>query len=203
MKMSLHRIIAEIKSIEEKLRLLPSADFVFQTVNDDVAEMAVHITKSQATFDKYQAMIANLASLKAARNKANSAVAVTIGGKSMTIDEALSLKAALPHKQAMIQRLQAQFVAGQRAVDLAQANIETRLQQQIAAMFTGTRKATQDEVDLLRGSIERNQKVKLLSAPGLKDRIDALKAEVEVFTTEVDYVLSEANATNSVEVAFV
>lgn len=201
--MSLHRIIAEIKSIEAKLAALPSTPFVYQALADDVKEHAQHIAKSQSDFDTYQSLIANLATLKSARNKANSTVEITIAGTKMTIDEALAKKAALPHKQALIRSLQNQFTNGQRAIDASTTQIEARIAQQLANMFTGTRKATDDEVKVIRDSVERAQKIKLLFAAGLKEQLDKLIKEVDGFTTEVDYVLSEANALNTVQVALV
>ncbi len=202
-KMSLHRVIAEIKSIESKLATIQSGAFVFQTVGDDMSEVAAVTTKSQSEFDKFSSLIANLATLKAARNKANSTVAVTIAGKTLTIDEALAAKSALVHKKELIRVLQAQFVNGQRNVDAAKAAIDQRVNQQISTMFGATRKASEEEINLLRSTAERASKVTLVYAAGLKEKIEKLVEEVGQFTTEVDYVLSEANATNVVDVSLV
>jgi hypothetical protein len=146
-KMSLHRVIAEIKSIESKLSTIQSGAFVFQTVGDDTSENATVIAKSQSEFDKFTSLIANLAILKAARNRANAVVQVAIASKTMTIDEALAAKSALVHKKELIRVLQAQFVNGQRNVDQAKAAIDQRVQQQISAMFGATRKASEEEVN--------------------------------------------------------
>lgn len=202
-KMSLHRVIAEIKAIEASLSQIQAGAFVYQSVGSDTSEHAAIKSKSQGVFDKFSSAIANLATLKAARNKANSTVAVTIAGKSMTIDEALALKASLPHKRELIRVLQAQFNKGQQAVDQANAQVEARITQQLNTMFTGTRKATEEEVKVIRASVESVQKAGLVHADGLKDRIEALVDEVNAFVTEVDYTLSEANATNTVTVQLV
>lgn len=205
-KMSLHRVIAEIKAIEGKLSLLPRSEFIFMTTGVQAAEKegAADRAKSQAAYDQAASLIANHAILKAARNAANSRVTVSVGGKTMTIDEALAQKAALPYKQTLIATLQNQFVAAQRQVDANQAGMNAKVDSQVATMFsTGTKKATEDEVNLVRRTVENGAKIEAHFAEGLKDRLETLKEEVSAFTTEIDYVLSEANATNTVEVQLV
>lgn len=202
-KMSLHRVIAEIKNIESKLTGIQSGAFVFTATGDDQAEYAAIRAKSQSQFDSFQSMIANLATLKSARNAANAKVQVTIAGKVQTIDEALAAKSALVHKKELIRVLQAQMVNGQRAVDAAKVAIDTRVQQQIASLFGGTKKATEDEITLLRNTAERASKVTMVFADGLKENVERLTKEVDGFVTEVDYILSEANALNTVEVTLV
>lgn len=201
--MSLHRIIAEIKTIEAKLNTTPSLQFVAIQMGDDTDKAAEFKKNSRSQFDKTRSLYQNLAALKAARNAANSVTQVNIAGVPMTIDQALAAKASLPYKQTLINTLTAQFTQAQRQVDATAAQIEQKINQQIATMFTGTRKATDEEVAVIRSAAERNQKATLLFADGLKDNLEALKKEVEEFTLEVDFVLSEANATTKVDVTLV
>jgi hypothetical protein len=203
-KMSLHRIIATIKAIEAQLATIGIQQFVYQATGEDTnQEFETYRKNSQAAYDKLQSAIRNLATLKAARNLLNSTTKVNIASVNMTIDQALAFKASLPYKLQLINVLQSQFVAGQRQQEQAQAKIEEKVNQQVAAMFSGTKKATEDEVALVRKSVERGLKVTLLHGEGLKERIDLLKAEVAAFTTEIDYVLSEANATTTTDVTLV
>jgi hypothetical protein len=201
--MSLHRIIAEIKMLEAKLSLIGSTVFVGYQVGDETDKTIEFKTNARSSYDKLVSNYKNLATLKAARNKANSETKVTIAGNVMTIDEALSAKATLPYKQSLIATLTAQFTQAQRQVDASVTQIEAKIAQQIATMFTGTRKATDEEIAVIRAAAERNQKGMAVIANGLKENLEALKAEVEAFTLEVDFVLSEANATTKVDVTLV
>lgn len=202
-KMSLHRIIATIKATEAQLAGIAGQQFVYQATGEDTSEYDAYRAASQSNYDKLQSAIKNLATLKAKRNLANSTTAVTIAGVTMTIDQALAYKASLPYKVQLINTLQAQFVNGQRQQEASQARIEEKINQQVSVMFAGTKKASEDEVNIVRNSVERGLKITLLHGAGLKERIDVLKAEVAAFTTEVDYVLSEANATTVVDVELV
>ena len=66
--------------------------------------------------------------------------------------------------------------------------------------FVAKVEATQEEVDVIRMAAERNTKLTIIAADGLKDRVDVLKKEVEDFNLEVDFVLSEINAVTKVDV---
>lgn len=199
-KMSLHRVIAEIKATEQKLANLYSTHYVFIHTGEENETSRKAKIDSQSNFDKTQSLVTNLAALKSARNRANSNTTVTIAGKTMTIDEALAQKVAIEHKRGLVQALQNQFNHGEQQLKQKQDQIEEQVQKLVTASFGGTRKATEDEIKVLRSTVEATKKPSLIHADGLKDQIAKLQKEIEDFETEVDYTLSEANATTVVEV---
>lgn len=205
-QMSLHRVIAEIKNLEAKLNEISAAVFVTAGVDSDnkpygeVNQEAK--VKSQAALDRIMSNIDNLASLKSARNKANSEVKVTINGKSMSIDEALAMKAAIHHRQTLTTVIMNQFNLAQRKVDLANQVIEQKVNTQLATVLAN-RTPSPEDLKTLRDTIEKDQKQVLVFGDNVKTAVDRINGEVESFLTQVDFVLSEANATNSVEVTLV
>jgi hypothetical protein len=199
-EMSLHRIIAEIKAAEAKLSTLNMNAFVFTVPVDSAEDTVEGKRQSQANFDKIAALLTNLATLKAARNLKNATTEVTIAGVKMTIDAALARKSANVYQLQFLNTLRAQMNAGKTRVDQVQAQIEAKIAQQVTAASTGTKKATEEEIKVFRGMAERNTKLEVVAFDGLKGKIDTMAAELEQFATEVDYVLSEANATTKVEV---
>lgn len=201
MEMSLHRIIAEIKATEQKLQAIQQGNYVFTVPVDSVTDTDEAKKLSQSNFDTVAALLTKLAVLKAARNKANASTQVTIAGVEMTIDEALAKKAANVYQHTFLNTLRAQMNAGKARVDQVQAQIEQKIAQQVTAASTGTKKATEEEIRVFRQLAERNTRIGVVTFDGLKDKIDQMAKELEQFATEVDYVLSEANATTKVEVS--
>jgi hypothetical protein len=200
MEMSLHRVIAEIKATEQKLSQIASGAFVFTVPVDSTADTDEAKRLSQSNFDNIQALLKKLAVLKAERNKANATTKVKIAGIEMTIDEALARKAANVYRLTFLNTLRAQMNNGKARVDQVQAQIEAKIAQQVAGASSGTKKANEDEIQVFRTLAERNTKIAVVTFDGLKDQIDAIAKELEQFATEVDYVLSEANAVTKVEV---
>lgn len=207
-EMSLHRVMAEIKSLEEKLGGINSTQYIQVVQGDPKDEVAkaqreIFITNSKSALDKSTAMIKNLATLKSARNKANATILVTINGRSITIDEALAEKAALHYKQELVDAIWAQTVKSLRDTQSMQEQIEAKFATQIATMFTGTRKANDEEMKVVRDSLERSGKPVVLAAPGLDTSLTNLKTDISEFEKEIDFVLSEVNALNKVTVSLV
>ena len=204
--MSLHRVIAEIKNLEAKLTETNSAVFVttgIDSTNKPFAEANKEAKeKSQAALDRIMSNVANLATLKSARNKANSEIVVTISGKQMTIDEALAMKAAVHYRQEVTATIMNQFNIAQRRVDVANQAVEQKVNTQMSTVLAN-RTVTQEEMVNMRTTIEKDQKQVLIFGDNVKTSVDRIAGEVESFLTQVDFVLSEANATNTVEVSLV
>lgn len=200
MQMSIHRVIAEIKATEQKLQTLNANPFVFTVPVDAVADTAEGKRLSQANYDSVAALLTKLAVLKAARNLANATTKVTIAGVEMTVDEALAKKSANVYELTFLNTLRAQMTAGKQRVDQVQAQIETKIGQQVSAASSGTKKATDDEIAVFRSMAERNTKIALVHFDGLTAQIEQRAKALEQFTTEVDYILSESNAVTKVEV---
>ena len=90
-QMSLHRIIAEIKHLEEKGVALPHVAF-FSVDAKNLGSKTVEtvLAEGQAAIDSELSKIDRLVKLKVARNKANSTTTLKLGNKEVTIDEALA-----------------------------------------------------------------------------------------------------------------
>lgn len=199
MKMSLHRIIAEIKAIEEFLTTIPSQQFVTVQKGVDTEESLKAKQQAQSDFDKVLAKTSNLAKLKAARNKANSDVIVTIAGKQYTIDEALARKANLQHESSLLSHLKNQYTRANTQVVQANNQLDVSINNTITQIVSG-RQAAPEELQAIRETTEKSQKQKVLTFDGFDTKIKNLEDEIKKFSLEVDYSLSEANATNFVEI---
>lgn len=200
-EMSLHRIIAEIKATEASLGTLGSTAYVYTSPADNATEVAEAKRLSQIAFDKTVNQLNKLAKLKSARNLANATTKVKIAGVEMTIDEALALKASNSYKTSLVNVLRQQMVNGQARVQAVQNQIEQKIATQVQAASSGTKKATDEEIKVFRQLAERNTKLEVTFVDGMKERIEQFAAELEAFNTEVDYALSEINATTKVNVA--
>lgn len=77
--------------------------------------------------------------------------------------------------------------------------MEAEIQKQITTMFSG-REATAEQLAVVREATEVKQKQYVVSMDGYETKVNNLQELVRKFKLEVDYSLSEANATNTVEV---
>ena len=128
MEITLTRCLAEIKKLEEELKTgvpvvarvaakkTKRVEGVMQTVEEFTAT-------SQSDFDKYLAKTERLIRLKAARNKANVETIVRVGGKEVSMDEAISRKALVQTLQAAILQFKKHITIVEQAVQKSEVEV--------------------------------------------------------------------------------
>ncbi len=201
MNMTLHRVIAEIKAIEEFLSQSTPEFVAIQKGKASAADIEKFRVAAQSTFDKTVAKIANLAVLKSVRNKANATTVVTIAGKVYTIDEAIARKTNLQHERQLLMHLKTQFTRATQSVEQNNQQLEAKLQQQLTTVFAASKEAIDPEaIKTIREATESQQKWGVATFNGFESVVAKLEADIERFSVEVDYTLSEINATTTVDV---
>lgn len=202
MGISLHRVIAEIKSLEEKLNL--SVPVVAACSSKD--QMVGNLTKekfeaqSQGAIDEFTANLSRLRKLKAARNLANSTTVVKIAGSEMTIDEAIIYKVTSEKLRTFVQFVKSQMVAAANQVAIASAEVEKKIEAQAIAIGGSTKKIDQNELDTIRRMFQKSTGKEIAIGSNVEDFIAKATKSLDEFAVEVDYVLSEANAKTLVDV---
>lgn len=202
MGISLHRVIAEIKSLEERLNL--SVPVVAACSSKD--QMVGNLTKekfeaqSQGAIDEFTANLSRLRKLKAARNLANSTTVVKIAGSEMTIDEAIIYKVTSEKLRTFVQFVKSQMVAAANQVAIASAEVEKKIEAQAIAIGGSTKKIDQNELDTIRRMFQKSTGKEIAIGSNVEDFIAKATKSLDEFAVEVDYVLSEANAKTLVEV---
>lgn len=202
MGISLHRVIAEIKALEEKLNL--SVPVVAACSSKD--QMVGNLTKekfeaqSQGAIDEFTANLSRLRKLKAARNLANSTTVVKIAGSEMTIDEAIIYKVTSEKLRTFVQFVKSQMVAAANQVAIASAEVEKKIEAQAIAIGGSTKKIDQNELDTIRRMFQKSTGKEIAIGSNVEDFIAKATKSLDEFAVEVDYVLSEANAKTLVDV---
>ena len=202
MGISLHRVIAEIKSLEEKLNL--SVPVVAACSSKD--QMVGNLTKekfeaqSQGAIDEFTANLSRLRKLKAARNLANSTTVVKIAGSEMTIDEAIIYKVTSEKLRTFVQFVKSQMVSAANQVAIASAEVEKKIEAQAIAIGGSTKKIDQNELDTIRRMFQKSTGKEIAIGSNVEDFIAKATKSLDEFAVEVDYVLSEANAKTLVDV---
>lgn len=203
-KVTLQRVLAEIKNLETKLPTdIAATKFVEVKVGQGVDIRLDQMVKTvdsdlQSIVDRMQ----RLANLKAIRNYANATTEVVVNNTTMTIDEAVALKASLPMRQNLISALRQQLANATALIQKQDETIQQRVEAQLTALNSGTKKASEQEIEAIRNLVSPGLKAELVAPHDLQVKIDKMQKEVDNITLELDFTLSEANAKTEVEVNF-
>ena len=203
--MSVHRGLSELKLYANKIASLNSGTFVLankqsnKTIGGKSIEDVNNLIKGN--FDSMVALIENRKRIKDAIVKSNAATNVTIAGKIMTVAEAIERKASIEFERNFLRILQDQFSQQNNIVEQQNLQLPTKLETFLQSTL-GEKRDVATVKDLTK-TFEDNNKFVLIDPNHIQDYIQALDKSINEFASQVDYTLSESNATTFFDVELV
>jgi hypothetical protein len=202
-EITLTRLLSEIKTIEENLNRFPTIAALGSNksnkVDNEHSTIPEFSVESQSRFDKWMALQTKLIAYKAARNKANVTTMVTVAGVVMSMDTAIAKKAITPVLQAAVQNFKQQISNIDKAVVKADNEVNAAIDKSTNTAASAGQ-VTSDQMNVFRTMYEQQLGKTLVVGANIKTAIVNLETYIAEFTAEIDYVLSEANATTKVSV---
>lgn len=208
MKMSLTRILSEIKLTVKKLddsKLLPLFDAkAVDQLNTVTLKVGLEDAKKriQGNFDSWKDLTKNLNTLRSALVGANASTSVTINGQTYTIAQAIDRRKNIESESAIL-------TVHERALAKMKSEIAVRHDQLITGFKTqieeklksaSNTKLSDDDLKVLKRTFVDAQEFELVDPVGLTDKLLEMRKDLEAFKSEVDIILTEANSTTQVEV---
>lgn len=202
-QISITRALAQVKGLNDRIQRATNAAFV-TTLTGGKHQSGVSVDEAtrtlQANLQSVTSLIAQRSALKSAIVKSNAIATVTINDVVMTVAEAIERKGSIQLEQILLGELRKQLAQATQQVERANVTVQQRLDQLIQSTVTKDRKVDEAEVAAIRDPFLKGNEAKLLDSNGLQAVIDKLQASIDGFVTEVDYVLSEVNATTKIDV---
>lgn len=196
-KMSVHRGLSELKLYSNKIDSVMGSTFVVANKQSNKiigGRSADEVEKLiGSNFDSVKALIENRKRIKNAIVKSNAETMVTVSGVEMTVAEAIERKASIEFERNFLSSLQNQFTQQNRIVETQNEQLPTKLESFLQATLGEKRDVAQ--VKELTKTFEDNNKFVLIDPKHIQNHIEKLSKDIEEFSSQVDYVLSESNAT--------
>ena len=206
-KMSIHRALSELKVYDDRIQKAINKTFVVanKRSNDKIQGKTIEETKAliKGNFDSYYALTENQRRIKSAVVLSNASTKVKIGGVEYTVAEAIERKAKIYHDESFIRTLKNRFFAENDRVNNENEMLPQKTESYLESVLGGKDKRTVDEVEAHTKLFVDKNRFELIDPCDIVKQIDELETRVEDFKSEVDYVLSESNATTFIEVNLV
>lgn len=155
---------------------------------------------SQSRFDSWVNLSDRLIKLRVARNLANATIYITVSGKSMTIDQAIAMKSLLKLQQQAVEGFKRQISAVDVHVTKADNEIRMAVEKSVQTTIASPTPLSKEQVTLLQEMYQNSLGKTLVIGDAVKAGIKKLEEHIQSFTAEIDYALSEANASTKVDV---
>jgi len=208
--MSITRALTRAKTIEKQLARLVESQFVVTLMKrevDDVTDVYQdNLKMTQSNFDQFNDLFAELNNIKAAVRKSNEVTKVVIGGEELTVADALVYKNTIVYRNSFLDRITRENRNAESRVEQSKISADTKFAsvrenliknsqgQDISEDYLKT-VLTEEERRLKKAIVE----VKVSGINNVNEYIEAERKRIDTFLEEVDYVLSESNATTIIE----
>jgi hypothetical protein len=206
MKMSIHRALAELKTLDKRIQRGVAEKFVAMQIGQEAPrgykELKDFTSQAEASYQSAKALIERRNAIKCAITASNAATIVVIAGKEMTVASAIDRRdTGLQYDKALLASLRRQLQAVEMEIERERQDVERRLEQRIQSdLGSKDRKTNADEVENITKAFLKRYKPDMVDPVKIKDEIKRLTDEIEQFEMEVDFTLSESNTQTLIEI---
>jgi hypothetical protein len=203
-QMTLTRALNEIKLLEKKIARFSEPNVMWLAVSKNgkiSGVQSIDQLKStvEANKQKLNDFITNRNDLKKKLLEANNKITVTVSGKTYTIAEAIDRKAFITTEKHIFSTLNHQVIMARNAFDVENQRLDEKVERTITQALGGDGKKDPAVVEGIEKSVRENMKIILEDPAKVADWVAKTLIEIEEFENEIDFVLSEANAKNTID----
>lgn len=197
-KISITRALVELKTLDSRIQKKIDSS-LFVSFRGQFYQPPDSINDAASCYQSINDLIKHRTNLKSAIISSNASTQVTICGQTITVAEAIETKSSIKHKKNLLGVLKAQYGDAIRKVE----NINAKARQDLE--YKTSRDAVDKDKQQMSLEEFSNTYIKMHGAElfdplKLNQKIEELESYITQFEQEVDYVLSEKNATTFIEV---
>lgn len=208
--MSITRALTRAKTIEKQLTRLVESQYVVTLMKrevDDVSDVFKdNLKMTKSNFDQFNDLFAELNNIKEAVRKSNEVTKVVIGGEELTVADALVYKNTIVYRNNFLDRITRENRNAESRVEQSKINADTKFASVRENLIKNSQgqDVSEDYLKTILTEEERRLKkaiveVKVSGINNVNEYIEAERKRIDTFLEEVDYVLSESNATTIIE----
>lgn len=206
MKMTLHKALGELKILESRItEAINKGVFIVpnKVTNEKIDGLEIKEYEDKiirSSYNKVSDLIKRRKQIKDALTKANADITFEINGESFTIATALDRKHTIENEKRFLQRMISQYNAVVSQVNKTNESLEDLGLQEAQRFFENKENVDIKKIQQLQSDYVNQRKLEAIDPLGLRDIIEKLDSELIDFEREIDYKLSELNATNFIEI---
>jgi hypothetical protein len=205
MKISITEALVKLKTLGNRINSAISAIRPIALVMGKNSPLGFKTTEefetaAKAAFQSAQGLIKYHQTIKGAIVAANAVTNVTIGGKVLTVAQAIERKNSIQYEKDLLKVLSQNYASVLNKFVQSESDVQMRLQKLLEVTFGKDTKTKGDEVDNISKPFLEANSPKLVDPLNLKSLIESLEKDIAEFEGEVDFRLSEANAMTTIEV---
>lgn len=204
--MTIHRALSELKVIDKRISkniqsLVPVGATKKDGLVNNYYKQQDFKDKAKSDLQSIQDLIKRKENIKSAIVRSNSETVVRIGGKTMTVSDAITMKSSIELREELLKKLTSSFSEVSYTVEDINKRVEDNAMKLAeSALGKDNVKTSDKEAESIINTYKSSNSVSIIDPLKIDALIKTLSEEVENFQGEVDAVLSESNAITIIEV---
>jgi len=202
-KQSVTRSLVEIKTIDGRItKIIDGGLFMtYKTKYKNTRHTEEDFKKSAtADFQSINDLIKRRDQIKNAIVLSNATTMVEIAGAKMTVSQAIEFKNTIAYKTAILAMLKKQRQIVIVEVDAHRQKVQTKVDENVRIICGKDSKPDAATLKMVSDGITAGDPIDVYDPLNLDKVIDDMEREIDDFKANVDFVLSESNATTMIEV---
>jgi hypothetical protein len=201
--MTVTRALAELKTLAKRIAKLTSQT-TFVSTRVVGRPWHDHSDETQRNFQAVTDLIHRYSTIKYAIIRSNAETLVTIGGVTYTVAEAIAKKESISQQKTLLSQLKYQRTSAHNSLVNHDRDVQRKLDELLQRNFSKDHRGqdSDNEIKVITEAYVKNNKMEVVDplTGGVDLVMATLDEEISSFEKEVDFSLSESNATTKVSV---
>ena len=201
-QMSVTQALPELKLLEKRIdKVMDSIqDWCKVSHNGAPVDKEKHKKETDAQLQSFMDLVKRRDAIKRAIILSNAQTKVKIGQFEGTVAEAIEYKKSIQFKRNLLEGMKSCLTNKREEYERMKGQVDSRLERLLQSELGKDVKTNPETISALTTSFRENNKVELVDPLDLAVKIQSLEDELDAFETNVDWVLSQANATTLIQV---
>ncbi len=201
--LSVARALVELKTLDSRInKLIVNSNFIIcKTKNKNYQYNEVDFKKMvESEYQSLNDLIIRRDSVKNAIVMSNSKTEVEIGGRKMTVSQAIEFKNTIQYKRTILDTMKRQRQSATVDSESHRQKVQQKIDDNIKIVCGKDTKPDASTIQTITESISKSDPIEVFDPLNLDKVIKDLETEIEDFSANVDYVLSESNALTQITI---
>lgn len=208
MKMTIHEALSRIKITERRIASAATAQFVVANRHNntkiDGKDISVKKDELKASKQKYDDLVRNYRVLKSAVAMSNAMTKITVAGKDYTIVEAIEEKHFSESRLGYLKAIRRSYDVARDTANVNNARLPEAAEKFVASLNMSEKNGnSKDEIRKIMDKYIEDNTWELIDPNNLGDWIASMEKDITDFMSNIDFKLSESNATTIIDVDLV
>jgi hypothetical protein len=205
--MSITRALVELKTLDKRIQKL-IGETVFISIKGELRKPDTRATNAQSNYDKVRDLMNRRIKLKSSIVSSNANTKIRVCNIDMTVAEAIEMKSSINNYKTLLASMKRQYGDSVTLVESENQRSRNTLENSLTRVKSGFDTSSNTQVgsgtDINVGEYSRQYMsihgVELFDPIKLNEKIESLEKFITEFETEVDFILSEKNATTIITI---